>query len=1095
MTTEDRRPDADGPGVEVTQDAQPGDAPAPSSSTTRRRTSRRRSPSSVASQAEGEHPTSPPPDASATTPRRRAPRAAKTDASEAPTAADSSDESVTAAPSQPEEAEKPRRAARSRRTKRPSEGTASAEPEIAAEPTEAPAAGEAPAGVQAPAQTADDTTSPRSRRRGRTRVQPSLEEPPSAAAEVAESPKEGEPPVQVPAAPEPQAPKGRSRGRRAASREAGAVSETVEAVQPAAGEEKPARRRAARGERKTKAKHAAPEAVEPIRGARLELAEAFPAVRVREQTHAPTLFFGSVAGQKQARRVASEVQRAARAGVPILSTLVELICPLPADDSVYESLDERIAALTANYPEALILPRLVFVPAQGWRQQYPNEVQQYQENATDDPSIASERFWFEAELALRKLIAHVRRTTYGERVIGYHLERGEWFHPIYTGYDRSYANREGFRDWLRAKYGNNEVALRAAWFDGQVQFYTAEVPPQPAPRKEVAFFEPRRERRWIDFLEYTSEVTAQRLGRLAQTVKEATEGEALVSVCYGYTFEFGHTFSGHLALHRLLAEPSIDIVAGPPAYRGRQPGGSGAFPSPVNSIGLHGKLWLSEDDTKTHLAIQDQGDDFNPRMPGRGATDAVHSRAVGMALAYRCGIGWMDLWGDGWLDSEDVWRSARAYLRRTALARSSRRAESPEVVALVDERSLLHVQRGEEFVRRLLHDQRNLLLRSGASVGFYLQSDVTHPDFPTDAKLYLFLTPYRLPEDQRAAIRERIQSGGKTLVWMYAVGACTDRGEIGESPHDLLGFSLRPQAWLSEIGSRTTDVRHPITESIRDRIIGQRERLSPSYYVDDDSPGIITLAEYAQSGLPSLVVREFGEWRSVFCGEPTLSQELLRGLCRYAGVHLYTPGAEEYVYANSGWLTVHAIRDGQRTVRPRPGEALYDLDAEALVSEGPDFRCHMRSGTTRSFLSLPAPVLRDLGLNTERRIAEPQDQEPVAEPAGADESAAPTADLVGEDLAEAIKEMEEMRAERLAEAAEEEALAADGEEGEDDSAEGLPDDGEEQETGAAALSGSDAETAEKKRRRRRRGGRGRGRRRRTASPESDGGGSAGGSSG
>jgi hypothetical protein len=686
----------------------------------------------------------------------------------------------------------------------------------------------------------------------------------------------------------------------------------------------------------------------------------------------------------------------------------------------------------------------------------------------------------EVEHSLTALIDHIQRTPYGPRVIGYHLERGEWFHPAHDGYDRSYANREAFRGWLRHKY-KNEVALRAAWNDGAVQFYTADIPPIPAqPRPESSFFEPRRERRWIDFMEYTSEMTVERLISLSKVVKEATDHRALVSVCYGYTFEFGHTFSGHLALGKLLSSSSVDIIAGPPSYRDRLPGGAGAFPCPVDSFAIHGKLWLSEDDTKTHLAPGGNAtpDDYNPRMENRMQTEQAHLRAMGQALAHQTAVGWMDLWGEGWLDTEEVWERIGKFSDLYRRIIPHRKLRSPEVVVLVDERSLLHLQRGEAFVRRLLQGQREAILRSGASVGFYLQSDVTARHFPTDAKLYLFLTPYRMPAEQRAAIKERLQNGGKTLVWVYSVGVCDERGRAEEGIHDLIGMTLRQQSWSTEVGSRVVDTRHPITDRLQEKTLGVRERLNPSFYIDDDSPDLTLLAEYLQTGQPSMGVRRLADWRSVFIGEPTLTTDLVRGLCRYAGVHLYTGGMDDFVFAGNGWLTIHTTRDGNRSLLLPPDSSLYDLNGGRLVGENlREYHTFLRGRSTYCYFVGSLEEMHKIGLSgVERPRARkrPSDTEPpvvVVEASVTEviEAATPEPVEISEivtlddetEVEEVAALFEEARAEAMADAAEEEALA-----------------------NGASESAATAPSSSRSRRRRRRGGRGRGRR----------GGSAGGDS-
>lgn len=706
--------------------------------------------------------------------------------------------------------------------------------------------------------------------------------------------------------------------------------------------------------------------------ARIAIRKGLPEIVVGGETVPPVMLFANVQTTAAARTMQSEAKRALARGVRILSTLVELVCPIPPDGSVYRMLDERLGALADTDPRAYLFPRVVFVPGEHWREQYPMDMQSYGSRRGEDPSIASEHFWLEAGRALRLMIEHISRTSYGWRVIGYHLERGEWFQPADAGFDVSYANREGFRRWLRERYHDNEVELRASWFDGQAQFYTAAIPPVPEGDASTAWFDPRTERRWVDFMEYTSDITARRLTDLAGVVKEATGGAALVSACYGYTWEFGHPWSGHLALRRVLECPDIDILTGPISYAERQPGSSGAMPTPVDSVLLHGKLWMVEDDTKTHLARgSSAADPYNPRMENRQATEAVHRRTIGAALAHQHGIAWMDLWGEGWLDSDEIWQTAGQFAELATRQARFRRRTSPEVVALLDETSLCYFNGSGGLMQRVLQGHREALLRCGASVGFYLQSDVTHKDFPTDARLYLFLNPYSLPEDQRAAIREKLRGGGRTLVWFCNPGGLTSRTGYEEGAPEVVGLNVRPQPWNSEIGTRIVDSSHPITQGLHDRVLGSPMRLNPSFYVDDDSPGVTVLGEYVQTGLPSLVVRSADDCHTVFCGEPILTPELLRGLCRFAGVHVYTRLPEDYVQAGYGWVSVHVLRDGYRTLSLPEGTVACDVIEEAASAAGSrEFRTPVRARTTRLFYIGTSDDARRLGLSWNKRRSE-----------------------------------------------------------------------------------------------------------------------------
>jgi hypothetical protein len=837
-----------------------------------------------------------------------------------------------------------RRGGRARKTAAPAAEAATVETPTAEET--------APAEPAAPEEAATEERAGRRRRGGRTRRTAVTPEP--SAAEAVEAAAPTEIPEAAPASPDAEteaegeatetARRGR-RSRRERSPRRGRGRAAVESEEAAA--ETPSLRNVG-------PEPVAEEKIDRTVGAHLVWRHGVAEIHIDSVAYPPILFFGNLEGGDP-QRVLSEVRRAAHAGVHLHSTLIELPCPLDDPGTALEEIDHRLKAILDADPEGFVMPRIVFVPARGWKREYPTEIATYSDGSTGDPSITSERFWQEAELSLVTLIDHLRSQAWGRRVFGYHLERGEWFQPADQGYDRSMANRDAFRDWLREKYKNSLVALRAAWYDGDVQFHTAEIPPMiTKPNLQNAFYETRRQRRYIDFNEFTSESTARRLIALARVIKKATGNQALVSVCYGYTFEFGHPFSGHLALGMLQSAQAINLVCGPPSYRDRKPGGAASLPAPVDSLALHGKLWLSEDDTKTYLAPAKQDpEDYNPRLGDRVATEQAHARAMGRALATLTGVGWMDLWGEGWLDDEGIWERLGAFTARyRAFQRHHERVRTPDVVALIDEKSLLHVQRGEMFFRKLTNGLRDTLQRTGVSYGLYLQSDLLAKDFPTGASLYLFLTPYRLTAEQRAAIKEKLQRDNKTLAWLYAPGTCEEypgvSGVMEETAHSAVGFTLRQQEWNSEVGSRVIEPYHVVTERLPSREIGTRERLNPSFYVDDRD--VTALAEYQGSGLTSLAVKNFGSWKSVFVGDPVLPLELLRGICRYAGVPTWMARGDDILFIGNGWVTIHATKDGPRTLFLPHTTGLYDMtEARLIADEVSEYAFTLRAGATRVF--------------------------------------------------------------------------------------------------------------------------------------------------
>ncbi len=680
---------------------------------------------------------------------------------------------------------------------------------------------------------------------------------------------------------------------------------------------------------------------------------------VGEQAHAPFFFFVNTETAVSGEVVDSQIRAAAAAGIHLYSGVMYLPFKNSHGDRPFGAIDALLQQTLNADPDAFLLPRLQCVPTNYWARTHPDEMARYADGSEGDASMASREFWADCVDAIEALIAHLAdpATRGGDRVIGFHLDKGEWFYDREAGYDYSAPNVAAYQNWLHAKY-QQPYALRAAWFQGTATFEEAAVPPWAPPSAKpdtMPIYSSRRDRQWPDYAQFASDLTAEAITGLACAVKTLSEGRLLVAASYGYTLEFAtRNDSGHLALGTVLQSPHIDILAGPNSYTSRSAGSPASFGAPVDSVALHGKLWLVEDDTKTFLAQAETEDSYNPKIAGGTDTQAAQQRHFGAALAHRAGVTWMDLWGQGWLDNPDIWHELGG-LRDQAdrLAQIAPAAPvSPDVVVFVDEASLAYVKSSAAGLGlSLVGKTRDLLLRTGASIGFYLQSDVTHEDLP-DAKLYLFLNALRVTTGERLAIREKLQRAGKTLAWVYAAGLFDENGLSEEEIGETVGMALRLQPWNARGGSQISEARHPLLERLRGgkRTIGQDEVLNPSYAVSD--PQAIVLGEYAGTGAVSLAAREHpAGWKSVFFGDPHLTVELLRGLLTYAGVGLYDTQDDVTYASGEGVLLVHASFTGQRTFTlPRPA-TVYDVMEDRIVAtQTRSFRAFMRARTSRLFL-------------------------------------------------------------------------------------------------------------------------------------------------
>lgn len=729
-------------------------------------------------------------------------------------------------------------------------------------------------------------------------------------------------------------------------------------------ETRPEARRVRQRERKTQAKLAEPastptpkrEAVNiPPDAPQVVVEEGIARIAVNQKAVVPLFFFASALDEARLETVLEEVRMAAESGVEVVSLFVELEANPEANDDAVGFAAYLLTKVEEVAPEMKVIFRTAFVAPENWERQYPKGKFAALDGNIPEPSFCDDEYWSVVEECLVRFIRRIRKLPQATRILGLHLERGEWFHSAEIGYDTSIAAHEKFRAWLRARYRNDFVSLRAAWFDGQVQFDTVAIPDDEAPHRDGESFvrTDRKSRRWVDYHLFLSDAIAERIMRLANAAKVASEGEFLIGVSYGYTFEWSHPASGHLSLGKLLRCPDVDYIAGPPSYSSREPGSAAAFPGPVDSFALNRKIALSEEDYKTPISGRSEPDTYNPVMKTPQALESVHWRGAGSALAHGSGIFWMDTWGNGWLNSRGIWDRA-ASIRQAMTMRLAVPATSPDVALLIDERSLAYLVDRDAF-DTLIKDVRQSLLRSGLSVGEYLLSDLAHRESFPESRLYVFVNAWDMRPEVRSAVKTRLQRDGKVLFWLYAAALFEGGRESLERAREVTGIALRPQPFASRSGTSLLNSREALSSTLPAKELAQGGRLTPSYFAIPEVGAV--LGEYTQTGLPSFVVCPFDQdpdpsehWTSVFLGEPIVTPALFRELGRLAGCHIWSFD-DDVLTVRPPFLSIHTKNAGPRTLALPDNWSAYDLiNGEWMAMDNKSLRFNALAGMTYAFL-------------------------------------------------------------------------------------------------------------------------------------------------
>ncbi|MCC7187003.1 MAG: hypothetical protein IT185_12215, partial [Acidobacteria bacterium] len=344
---------------------------------------------------------------------------------------------------------------------------------------------------------------------------------------------------------------------------------------------------------------------------RVSMRDGLPVLLTNGRPRAPLMFFFNTEVEEGWSHLEPQVRLASEAGVHLYS----LCLPWPWwDEEPDFARGERfLQAFVDIDPEALFIPRMRCEGSEAWLEAHPEARLVYADGSSPlMNSMASDEWWKALESGLDRAVRHYESSPFADRIVAYHpagQNTNEWFHYEYWlhGPDHSQPNRLAFQGWLAKTYGS-EAALREAWGRRDVRLDEVSIPevlpvcPRPQGSGDSPFHSYLtlpEERPRADFQAFTNDIMAERLEGIARIVKRAAP-DKLVLLFYGYTFEMHAAESGHFAMERMIGCPDVDLFSSPLSYLDRTVGGPGSFMTAVDSLPLHGKMWIVENDYRTH---------------------------------------------------------------------------------------------------------------------------------------------------------------------------------------------------------------------------------------------------------------------------------------------------------------------------------------------------------------------------------------------------------------------------------------------------------------------------------------------------------------
>ena len=619
----------------------------------------------------------------------------------------------------------------------------------------------------------------------------------------------------------------------------------------------------------------------------------------------------------------------------------------------FSKVEASLGRILKTDPAALFHPRIQLEKNDGWWDKvYPDECEVTSEGRQREQSYASQVWREEGKEFLQAYIDHLTRIGLVDRFVAYHICAGqssEWTKWSSSGRracgDYSDPMRRHFRAWLRRANRDDESAFRKAWNKSDVSFDTAEVPSAEEQLRSrlYSFRDPRFEKNVIDYYTCLAELCSDLIIDFCATVKGATGGNALAGASYGYTLtcsynqgfygegdvtvssEYSHNQrGGHLGLGRVLASPHVDFLGSPISYSFRGIGGDASLSQLSESCRIHGKLLIMEEDSRIHDTPPDST--FG-RVNTREESIAVLRRNFIRAVIHGQGV-WRAPMGDA-----SLLPLLKQFNELGESVLATDRTPSADIAVITDEESFFYESdRYDLDLAATSHQVLQGLARFGAPFDHYLLDDFAEGRL-RQYRMYLFLNAFHLDNARREKVKRELRRGGRIAVWIYAPG-CLDADCSVGNMENLTGLRFGRSDYPFPAFMHITDFTHPITAGLpQDLFWSFSAPLGPLFWLEDPDARVLGQAALSQGrNVPGMGVKTFPDWTSVYFAVPGMPAPVLRGLARFAGVHLYSD-AGDVLYASRELLGVHTVAGGRRTFRlPQRVEVVHDLFAGKTIA-------------------------------------------------------------------------------------------------------------------------------------------------------------------
>ncbi len=645
-----------------------------------------------------------------------------------------------------------------------------------------------------------------------------------------------------------------------------------------------------------------------------------------------------------------------------------------------QKIDQEIDYILRVFPDAYIIVGLGFRPWAKWNREYPDQRVQLSNGKQLLQSFSSEIWRQQNQFAASYIVKYLRKSPYAGHILGIHIAMGGGGETLHHGWSTNKSGtpreeivavgfsdpaRKGFREFLRLQYNDDVAALRKGWNKGDINFETAVVELRELQREDMIFFrDPARSRMAMDFWAFLSDSMADSFIQIAKAVKDASGGKMIAGGWGFYAFSqpFMMGMNSHAGSHQItfsgiekvVRSPYVDYIANIQSYAGVNAGTPLITCSPEDSLKLHGKIFLEEFDIRTfftdlsyshsHTYSQKETIEVMRRDFGETITRNNYSWFCGFARGKE---GRQSL---GWYSEESLISELAKYTKISSEAECFANQPTADIALFINPRDIgtLDIMDANTL---LVNAHYNTVYRNLRKLPVqyecYLLSDLPEVMKKRKYKMAIVLDGYYLSSIQRQAIRQSLVNKAMTVLWMYAPGFSDPANGLSvETIHELTGIKVkalqeaRDNLIVNYKGNKFYPYRYRSSKPLK---------IGPVFVVDDPKSQI--LANYEVGDLPAVAQRKIGSLMSVYCAIPIVGEDLLRDLCKAAGVHFYAD-QNLYIRGSSRFLTLHVPLGAvfsEKIKLPKASSVLDVYDNKIVCENKDSFSVKLLPGSSRLY--------------------------------------------------------------------------------------------------------------------------------------------------